>query len=175
MSFIKNILCRLSVICLLFCSCNETSTKDTNVSVSTTNNSLLEQIDIYRNEHPEVNSILVLSDIDANWWDAHKTHNYWIIGPAYKGLSYVRGGTSFFFKYKNSMIFLQSSLDGLIDSLYAKKIYYQNSINISSNKEEIEELFYKKAIVCKQDSNGTFSFVSNEVKKRVFFTAPTIK
>ena len=43
------------------------------------------------------------------------------------------------------------------------------------NSQEAEKLFYKNAILCEQDSNGIFSFVTDEVKKRVGFVVAPIE
>ena len=52
-------------------------------------------------------------------------------------------------------------------------MYHQNRNQVNCN--DMEELFYKNAIVCEQDSNGTFSFVTDEVKRRVNFVVPSIE
>lgn len=175
----KYLLYYLSTISLLFLSCKDKTTyeESSNISVSMINKSLLEQIDDYCRVHSDYKSILVMSDIDENWTGGFKYNNYWIIGPAYKGL----GHPSLFFKYKNVVVFLQSSLDGIMDSVYVNKVYHNFSINEHVNvKKNKEELFYDKAILCEHDIEGNFYLVSNRVdtffqKKRLIFVAPPIE
>lgn len=175
----KYLLYCLSTISLLFLSCKDKTTyeESSNISVSMINKSLLEQIDDYCRVHSDYKSILVMSDIDENWTGGFKYNNYWIIGPAYKGL----GHPSLFFKYKNVVVFLQSSLDGIMDSVYVNKVYHNFSINEHVNvKKNKEELFYDKAILCEHDIEGNFYLVSNRVdtffqKKRLIFVAPPIE
>lgn len=175
----KYLLYYLSIICLLFFSCRDKSIyeESSNISVSMINKSLLEQIDTYCKVHSNYKSILVMSDIDENWTGGFKYNNYWIIGPAYKGL----GHPSLFFKYKNVMVFLQSSLDGMMDSVYVNKVYdafcINEQVDIPQNREE---QFYDNAILCEHDIEGKFCLVSNRVdtfflKKRVNFVAPPIE
>ena len=99
--------------------------------------------------------------------------NYWIIGLAYSEFVCSRKDISLFFKYNNTTVFLQSSLKGLTDPSYIKVEYPQNRNQV--NSQEAEKFFYKNAILCEQDSNGIFSFVTDEVKKRVDFVVPPIE
>lgn len=164
----------LSTLCIFFYGCsNKTNIEHTGIPVSIINKSLLNQIDYYIGKHPDNDTLLILSDIDENWLDNHKIHDYWIIGPAYSEFICSRKDISLFFKYNNTVIFLQSSLNGLTDSSYIKREYPKNSSQL--NIYEAEKLFYRHAIVCEQDSNGIFSFVTGEVKKRVDFAAPPIE
>ncbi|WP_155993604.1 hypothetical protein [Prevotella sp. P6B1] len=164
----------LSTLCIFFYGCsNKTNIEHTGIPVSIINKSLLNQIDYYIGKYPYNDTLLILSDIDENWLDNQKIHDYWIIGPAYSEFICSRKDISLFFKYNNTIIFLQSSLSGLTDSSYIKREYPKN--RNQENSHEVEKLFYKHAIVCEQDSNGTFSFVTDEVKKRVDFVAPPIE
>lgn len=164
----------LSALCIFFYGCSEkTNIEHTGIPVSIVNKSLLKQVDFYMGKYPENDTLLILTDIDENWLDNHKIHDYWIIGPAYSEFVCSRKGISLFFKYNNTVILLQSSLNGLTDSSYMKKEYPQNRNQVNSH--EVEELFYKKAIVCEQDSNGVFRFVTDEVKRRVDFMVPPIE
>ena len=126
----KKILLYLSVLCILFYSCTkkETYIEYTGIPASIINKSLLKQIDFYKNKHPEYNTLLILSDIDENWFENHKIHNYWIIGPAYKDMCCLTKEVSLFFKYKNTLILLQSSLDGLTASSYTIKMKHKKII-----------------------------------------------
>lgn len=178
----NNLLYCIVFLYFLFCSCTNFTNKNADentstISVSMINNSLLKLIDDYCRDYPDYNSILILSDIDENWNGGYKYENYWIIGPAYKGL----GHPSLFFKYKNVMVFLQSSLDGLTDSTYSNKTYRSYSINEFVNvKKDREGQFYDNAIICEHNNEGEFHFVSNRLdtffmKNRVDFVVPPIK
>lgn len=170
----KKLLFCLGSLSMFFYGCSEkTNIEHTGIPVSIVNKSLLKQIDYFMDKHPNNDTLLILSDIDDNWLDSHKIHNYWIIGPAYNDYFCSRKDISLFFRYNNTIIFLQSSLNGLTDPSYIKREYPQNRNQV--NSQEAEKLFYKNAIVCKQDSNGIFSFVTDEVKKRVDFVAPPIE
>ena len=173
--FMKKFLIYLSTLCiLLFYGCSEkTNIEHSGIPVSIVNKSFLKQIDFFMDKHPDYDTLLILSDIAENWLGNRKIHNYWIIGPAYNEIVCLRKDISLFFKYNNTIILLQSSLNGLTDSSYIKRMYHQNRNQVSCN--DMEELFYKNAIVCEQDSNGTFSFVTDEVKRRVNFVVPPIE
>lgn len=175
----KYLLLYLSILCVFFYSCTDKTIceESSNISVSMINNSLLEQIDKYCKGHPDCKSILIMSDIDENWSGGFKYSNYWIIGPAYNNL----GHPSLFFRYKNVMVFLQSSLDGLMDSVFINKVYLKYCINEKVNvKKNREEQYYDNAILCEHNIEGQFFLVSNRVdtfflKKSVNFVAPPIQ
>jgi hypothetical protein len=152
---------------------NKADVEYAGIPVSIVNKSLLKQIDYYMDKHPNNDTLLILSDIDDNWLDNHIIQNYWIIGLAYSEFVCSRKDISLFFKYNNTTVFLQSSLKGLTDPSYIKVEYPQNRNQV--NSQEAEKLFYKNAILCEQDSNGIFSFVTDEVKKRVDFVVPPIE
>lgn len=72
---------------------------------------------------------------------------------------------------------MQSSLDGLYSNEIIDSTYSKYCINTNVNTWD---KFIESAIIIQQESNGTFSYISNRadtffVKKRVEFSAPLIK
>lgn len=107
---------------------------ESNIDTIGVNNNFIKYIDRYIIEHSNIKSLVVLTDIDIHEYESFQYHNYWLIGPAYSNLTeIIEKSPSFFFKYRNAHIFMQSSVDGLYNSEVADSIYSKYCIKISQD------------------------------------------
>lgn len=148
------------------------------------NRHLLTQIDSFIKSHPNIKSIVILTDVNVDFkGEEDGRHHYLIIAPAYKDISSITGNNpSFYFNYKNAHVFIQSSLDGLINTSKADELYNRLCIKRNYKKEYrmMEEIFFEDAFMLNKIDYDSIVYISNEVdtfikKRRVTFCAPPLK
>lgn len=169
-----------------FSSCSRVHApyNDIQIGAMKVNHSLMAQIDSYRKTHPNIKSIVILTNIDLylkkEWGDMH---HYFLIAPAYQDIAFMTGHTpSLYFHYNDTHVFIQSSLDGLLNSNSDNELYNHLCIKKDHREENIliHELFFEDAYVLDKTDADSIIFVSDKAyyylaKKRVKFVPPPVR